>query len=95
LAKLKVANEVERGLLGIAVSKNSSADINYVFPYYTEAKSESGESADKNGDEPLGNRLYRYELSEDGTKLLNSKLLLDEKARTRTCSQWWSSYGGT
>ena len=25
LAKLKVANEVERGLLGIAVSKNSSA----------------------------------------------------------------------
>jgi len=25
LAKMKVANEVERGLLGIAVSKNSSA----------------------------------------------------------------------
>jgi aldose sugar dehydrogenase len=77
LAKLKVANEVERGLLGIAVSKNPSADKNYVFLYYTEAESESGESADENGDEPLGNRLYRFELSEDGTKLLNSKLLLD------------------
>jgi aldose sugar dehydrogenase len=77
LAKLKVANEVERGLLGIAISKNPSADKNYVFLYYTEAKSESGESADENGDEPLGNRLYRFELSEDGTKLLNPKLLLD------------------
>src|SRR5829696_6095787 len=77
LAKLDVANEVERGLLGIAVSKNQSADKNYVFLYYTEAKSESGESADENGDEPLGNRLYRFELSEDGTKLLNPKLLLD------------------
>ena len=77
LAKLKVASEVERGLLGIAVSKNPSADKNYVFLYYTEAKSESGESADENGDEPLGNRLYRFVLSEDGTKLLNPKLLLD------------------
>ncbi|MDQ3839123.1 MAG: PQQ-dependent sugar dehydrogenase, partial [Thermoproteota archaeon] len=94
LLKLKVANQVERGLLGIAVSNDSSLGKNYVFLYYTEAKSETGEgqeedddnnnyeeneegSADLEGGEPAGNRLYRYELSEDGTKLVNPKLLLD------------------
>ena len=77
LVKLDVANEVERGLLGIAVSKNLLLGKNYVFLYYTEAKNERGGNADANGDEPIGNRLYRYELSEDGTNLVNPKLLLD------------------
>jgi aldose sugar dehydrogenase len=90
LLKLKVANEVERGLLGIAVSNSSSAGKNYVFLYYTEAEGEIGEgleekdngegvegSGDLDRSEPLGNRLYRYEFSEDGTKLINPKLLLD------------------
>jgi aldose sugar dehydrogenase len=91
LLKLKVANQVERGLLGIAVSNGSSLGKSYVFLYYTEAKSETANgqkeddnneedesgSADVNDGEPAGNRLYRYELSEDGTKLVNPKLLLD------------------
>jgi glucose/arabinose dehydrogenase len=55
----------ERGLLGIAVSKNTSQT--YVFIYFTESKSD--------GDSPIGNRLYRYELVND--HLSNPKLLLD------------------
>jgi glucose/arabinose dehydrogenase len=34
-------------------------------------------SSSGDGGEPIGNRLYRYELSEDRTRLLNPKLLLD------------------
>ncbi|HZB73873.1 MAG TPA: hypothetical protein VE378_03930, partial [Nitrososphaeraceae archaeon] len=90
LLRLNVANEVERGLLGIAVSNSSSGAKNYVFLFYTEAEGEIGEGREEkdngNGDqrnggidrsEPLGNRLYRYEFSADGTKLVNPKLLLD------------------
>jgi glucose/arabinose dehydrogenase len=90
LLRLNVANEVERGLLGIAVSNSSSGGKNYVFLFYTEAEGETEEGREEkdNGDgdqrnggidrgEPLGNRLYRYEFSEDGTKLVNPKLLLD------------------
>jgi glucose/arabinose dehydrogenase len=85
---VNVANQVERGLLGIAVSKNFSGNKTYVFLFYTEAHAEAVEAVDdeNNGEEqigkgdrgqPLGNRLYRYELSEDGTRLVNPKLLLD------------------
>jgi aldose sugar dehydrogenase len=85
---VNVANQVERGLLGIAVSKHFSDNKTYVFLFYTEAQAEAVEAVDdeNNGDEqtgngdrgqPLGNRLYRYELSEEGTRLVNPKLLLD------------------
>ena len=57
----------ERGLLGIAVSKNLPDNNTYVFLYYTEAKEDGGD--------PIGNRLYRYELVDN--KLINPKLLLD------------------
>jgi glucose/arabinose dehydrogenase len=87
LLDVSVANQVERGLLGIAVSKNLSENKTYVFLYYTEAESDTveeeegnnGDGEESNGDngEPVGNRLYRYELSEDGNKLINPKLLLD------------------
>jgi aldose sugar dehydrogenase len=90
LLDVNVANMVEQGMLGIAVSKNSSNDKTYVFLFYTEAKNGAGEqgaeednnedgeqSRSGDGGEPAGNRLYRYELSEDGTKLVNPKLLLD------------------
>jgi aldose sugar dehydrogenase len=96
LLDVNVANQVEQGLLGIAVSDNLSDDKTYVFLYYTEAKDESNETTEgeegeeteeSNGDiaetdegdggEPAGNRLYRYELSEDKTRLLNPTLLLD------------------
>jgi glucose/arabinose dehydrogenase len=85
---VNVANQVEQGLLGIAVAKNPSDDRTYVFLYYTEGEAKAideGEDDDSeevqtgNGDggQPLGNRLYRYELSSDRTKLVNPKLLLD------------------
>src|SRR5215207_968882 len=91
LLDVNVANDVERGQLGIAVLKNKSTDVTYVFLYYTEGAegededSGGGEGQDRGRDEEegrdnseaIGNRLYRYELSEDGTKLVNPKMLLD------------------
>ena len=68
LIDVNVANEVERGLLGIAVANNSANSKLYVFLFYTEAQ-------DRDGSEAVGNRLYRYELT--GYKLINPKLLLD------------------
>ena len=72
---VNVANDSERGLLGIAISKQpDKRDGNqsvHVFLYYTENKLKDGE--DPNG--PLGNRLYKYEYV-DG-KLISPKLLLD------------------
>jgi aldose sugar dehydrogenase len=58
----------ERGLLGIAIADNNSNAIPYVFLYYTEAEGEDEGN-------PIGNRLYRYELIDN--KLVNPKLLLD------------------
>jgi glucose/arabinose dehydrogenase len=60
----------ERGLLGIAVAEDdgNTETPRYVFLYYTEAEEEDG-------GEPLGNRLYRYELLDN--ELVNPKMLLD------------------
>jgi glucose/arabinose dehydrogenase len=46
----------------------------YVFLYYTQAQTHTGDDITE-GKQPLGNRLYRYELI--GNKLINPKLLLD------------------
>lgn len=70
LLDVNVANQYERGMLGIAISKDSGSTR--VFLYFTEAKS-------KDGDTALGNRLYRYDLLDD--KLVNPKLLLDLPAK--------------
>ena len=67
---VNVATEQERGMLGIAIA-GTNDDLDrppYVFLYYTEAKGEDG------GD-PIGNRLYRYQL--ENNKLVNPELLLD------------------
>jgi glucose/arabinose dehydrogenase len=78
LLDVNVANSKERGMLGIAISKQENkAGGNptvYVFLYYTETKSKDGEDL-QNGGVPLGNRLYRYELVDN--KLINPKLLSD------------------
>lgn len=86
---VNVNGEDERGLLGIAASNNSTVGKTYVFLYYTEAErgTQVGEEDDDNdgeektstgdGGQPIGNRLYRYELSENRSKLVNPKLLLD------------------
>src|SRR5215208_1473816 len=79
-----VATAYERGLLGIAVSEDDTEGIkrnaNIVYLYYTESEEDaiddcSSTSSCDEENEPLGNRLYRYELV--GNKLVNPKLLLD------------------
>jgi glucose/arabinose dehydrogenase len=76
---VNVANKEERGMLGIAISKQESKNGDkprvYVFLYYTETGSKDGEDLDAFGGVVLGNRLYRYEL--ENNKLINPKLLLD------------------
>src|SRR6266498_135026 len=71
LLDVNVASSVERGMCGIAISKHDSKT--YVFLYYTEISGNDGE--DRQGKEPAGNRLYRYELMDN--KLINPTLLLD------------------
>src|SRR5574341_178115 len=72
LLHVNVSKRDERGLLGLAVSPNDKTGKTYVFLYYTEAQlSDTGKPAP----DPLGNRVYRYEL--DNNTLINPKLLLD------------------
>jgi aldose sugar dehydrogenase len=68
---VNIANSIERCMCGIAVSKDSSST--YVFIYYTEIDGKDGD--DKAGKQPIGNRVYRYELS--GGVLSNPLLLID------------------
>jgi glucose/arabinose dehydrogenase len=68
---VNVANSVERCLCGIAVAKNGSTT--HVFLYYTEIDGTDGE--DKAGKQPIGNRVYRYDLSSDA--LINPLLIMD------------------
>jgi glucose/arabinose dehydrogenase len=82
LLDVNVANERERGLLGIAVLKNTTKNTTYVYLHFTESKTKDGIdycplpmficNVSKN---PLGNHLYRYDLVND--RLVNGKLLLD------------------
>jgi len=64
-----VSTDDSRGLIGID-SVNDGNRI-FVFLYFTESSSTEDEG------EPLGNRLYRYELVSDNNSLINPKLLLD------------------
>ncbi len=70
LLKVNIASQVERGMLGIAVSKNVNSST-YVFLYFTEVTN----SAKNDNKGVLSNRVYRYELV--ANKLVNPKLLLD------------------
>jgi glucose/arabinose dehydrogenase len=77
---VNVANKRERGMLGIAIGKQTVTGSVYVFLYYTETKKEGSDicptpNTCKPKHDPLGNRLYRYELVNG--KLVNPKLLLD------------------
>jgi glucose/arabinose dehydrogenase len=68
LLQVDVNSKDERGMLGIAIS--SEALQTNVFLFYTAA----GESKD---DLPKGNHVYKYELVDNNTKLVNPTLLLD------------------
>ena len=69
LLTVHISNDSERGLLGIAATDNGSTP-RYVFLYFTETDS-------KNQSKILGNRVYRYELVDNNSRLVNPKLLLD------------------
>ena len=74
---VNVAKRSERGMLGIAIENDPDKNVGsppYVFLYFTESSKKDGSDISE-GQEPLGNRLYRYELV--GDKLVNPKLLLD------------------
>jgi aldose sugar dehydrogenase len=85
---VNVANQNERGMLGIAV-KNTSQDSQSeegtdtkiaVYLTFTESEEDGNDVCSSSirceeGNEPLGNRLYRYEFEND--KLVNPQLLLD------------------
>ena len=71
---VNIATVGYRGMLGIDTLKHEGR--NYVFLYYTESNGKDGSDESENGGiEPLGNRLYRYELVNG--KLVNPKLLVD------------------
>jgi len=74
LLDVNVANRGERGMLGIALSKDAITRHTYIFLYFTEAQTKDGDDVSKAKD-PIGNRLYRYELVDN--KLVHPKLLLD------------------
>jgi len=73
---VNVATKEERGMLGIAVAKHQEQNNQrtYLFLYFTEAPTKDGDDVSGHK-QPLGNRLYRYELVDN--KLINPKLLLD------------------
>jgi aldose sugar dehydrogenase len=73
LLDVNVATKAERGMLGLAVSKLKNGTT-YVFLFYTEASTKDGDDVSE-GKQPLGNRLYRYELKNN--HLINPKLILD------------------
>jgi len=66
----------ERGMLGIAIARNEEAGKppGYVYLYFTESETYDGEDSIE-GRQPLGSRLYRYNLQDD--KISDPKLFLD------------------
>jgi aldose sugar dehydrogenase len=81
---VNVATEYERGLIGIAIAETEIANMqenaSIVYLYYTESEQDANDDCPNSGscsdeNQPLGNRLYRYDLVDN--KLVNPKLLLD------------------
>jgi glucose/arabinose dehydrogenase len=79
---IDVSNQNERGLLGIAISKHKGESPSNVYLYFTESADEEDGSDYcpkiiycEAGNNPKGNRLYKYEFI-SGT-LVNPELLLD------------------
>jgi glucose/arabinose dehydrogenase len=87
LLNASVATYGHRGMLGIAVASlsssmpaistnhgNRNSTTTYIFLYYTQAQTHTGDDITE-GKQPLGNRVYRYELIDN--KLVSPRLLLD------------------
>ena len=84
LLDVNVATAYERGLLGIDISTNenktSQRNSAHVYIYYTESRQDANDICTGTGtcnkkSQPLGNRLYKYELADN--KLVRPELLLD------------------
>ena len=103
LLDVNVATFDTRGMLGIATAKNETVGKQYVFLYFTQAGDGLGDGEDKckkvsnciegGINQPSGNVLYRYELSQDEKALTNKKLLLNFSAlpgATHNGGGWWS-----
>jgi aldose sugar dehydrogenase len=74
LLDVNVATDGYRGMLGIAVS--AGLNSTNIFLYFTEGNTRDGDDTDSsNPREPLGNRVYKYELREG--QILNPKFILD------------------
>lgn len=88
LLKVPVANKGETGMLGIAVAgHNNDKRPTYVFLYYTVygvANHGDDNSTVIDGKQSLYNCLYRYELVNNNTKLVNPKLLLTIRTSPKT-----------
>jgi glucose/arabinose dehydrogenase len=69
--QVNVENDVERGLLGIAVWNGSSVSSNEVFLYLTENVTDGGNTT------TAMNRIYRYNYDWSQKALVNGTLLLD------------------
>jgi aldose sugar dehydrogenase len=86
---IDVSNQNERGMLGVAVPKHNNESPTYVYLYFTESPDEE-DGTDycpdivycRAGNDPQGNRLYKYELISN--KLVNPELLLDLPASPRS-----------
>jgi glucose/arabinose dehydrogenase len=82
LLDVEVANQRHRGLLGIAIAKQVNENKPYsIFLYYTESSGQDGNDKCpkiicERGNDPKGNRLYKYVLNDQG-RLVNPELLLD------------------
>ena len=80
LIDVNVSSRNERGLLGVIASESKNTSKN-VYLYYTEANATSDKCPRPDNClpevEPIGNRLYKYELPIDSSILLNPKLVLD------------------
>jgi aldose sugar dehydrogenase len=90
LLDVNVATFDTRGMLGIAIAKNETRGIEYVFLYFTQAGDGLGDGQDRcksfsrcvddSINQPTGNVLYRYDLSKGEKALINKKLLLNFSA---------------
>lgn len=73
LLDVDVATLGYRGLLGVANSVDKN-NITNVFLFFTASATKDGSDAEKHPINPLGNRLYKYQLIDN--KLVNPNLLL-------------------
>lgn len=69
---VNVGTDGYRGLLGVVAAIGK--EFTNVFLYYTEARTHDGDDSTKKPINPLGNRLFRYDLVDNN--LINPKLLL-------------------